>query len=197
MRTRVTRNLIVTLFVGVMSQDSTLMNIDERQETEEERHTRYLQYVCNYRACKYTADSKKTWGELIKDDYSHFVDLMKNHVPLESNTFKALSTDLHPPDLKECQTSVRAHDTPEAKQAEKDRFLDMTCTHNGRMNGKKWGDVLKNDYNYFMWSVGNAMGRETKTFNVLVECLTPSDKANVLGTPKGHVKTPKRVKTKM
>jgi hypothetical protein len=180
-----------------MTSVPTFMDTDDRNETEEELHLRYLQYTCTYKACKYTEPNEKTWGGLIKDDYPHFVELMKKHVPLDSNTFKVLSKNLHPPDLKECCRSTRVYETEEAKQEEKERFLDLTCTHTGRMNGKKWRDVLKKDYNYFMWSVGNTMGRETKTFKIFVECLTPADKVNVLGTPKGKVKGHKKARTKM
>jgi len=155
--------------------------------------TRYLQYECNYNACKYK-EPALTWGEMIKQDYSHFVWLMCNHVPLESNTFEALKEHLCLPDLKLAQSTKRQHDLPEAIEARTQRYLDLTCSHNGRMNGKKWREILKTDYDYFLWAVGNTMGRDTRTFNGFVECLTDKDKTMVLNTPKGKVKTKKHQK---
>ena len=168
---------------------------NDTPETPQERLTRYLQYECNYKACKYK-DPTKTWGEIIKEDYPHFVDLMTNHVPLQSQTFAVLKAELHLPDQKEAEKAVRFVDTEEEKAARTKRYLELTCQHNGRMKNKKWKDILSTDYEYFMWAVGNTMGRETRTFNTFVECLKEQDKVTVLKTPKGKVVVPKKGKAK-
>ena len=162
----------------------TLQEGDERTETKEERTLRFLQYQCSYRHCKYPLD---TWGEIIIKDYPHFVELMCKHVPAESKTFEALCEKLGPLDLEKAKTTERVY-TSESDSDRRDRYLDMTCSHNGRMKGKKWSEILNTDYGYFIWSVGNTMGRDTRTFNVFVECLTESDKRMVMCTPKGKVK---------
>ena len=55
------------------------------------------------------------------------------------------------------------------------------------MNGKTWRQIRAERYPYFMWSVGNSMGRDTKSFQVLVECLNPADQITVKTTNKGEL----------
>jgi hypothetical protein len=171
---------------------------DDEYNTPEDpgaRRARYLQYECNYRACKYKEGGHVfpvTWGYLVQHDYAHFVELMTQHVPLESTTYAALKGELLPPDQKAAENTVRFIDTDEAKAAQKERYLDMRCTHNGRMKNKVWRDILNTDYSYFLWSVGNTMGRDTRTFKTFFECLADSDKETVLKTPKGKVIAPKQ-----
>lgn len=171
-----------------------MMNTSD-DETDEEKKTRYLQYECTYRACKYK-DPLKTWGELVKTDYSHFCELMTNHVPLESTTFDVLKGELFPPDLKVAENTVRHQDTEKGQEEQLERYLDMKCEHRGRMHGKTWREILKKDYNYFMWSVGNTMGRDTRTFKTFIACLKTKDQTIVLSTEKGKVKTKKSPKFK-
>jgi hypothetical protein len=146
--------------------------------------TRYLQYECKYHLCKHTG---VTWGELIALDYPNFVDLMSHSVARDSNTFLALQGHLTPSDRMCAQTSTRHNDTEEGKKQTRERFLDLTCTHKGTMNGKTWRHILKNNYSYFMWSIGNTMGRDTKSFSVLVTCLKQEDQTRVITTPKGEL----------
>lgn len=184
------------LFPIPLTRQTTSQSMDTstdymNPEDPEERRLRYLQYDCNYRACKYK-DPPKTWGEIIKLDYEHFVDLMCKHVPLDSKTFAVLENELQLPDQEIARKSTRLIDTEEEKRAQKERYLSLKCQHNGRMKNKTWGQIFLTDYNYFLWSVGNTMGRSTRTFNTFVECLKEEDKIYVLKTPKGKVKVPQK-----
>ena len=160
--------------------------MDDDPEDDADRTVRYLQYDCTYKHCKYK-NPLWTWGRLVKEDYNHFVELMSKHVPLESKTFKALQGELLPPDLNIAKKTVRFIDEPVQKQAQKERYLKLLCTHNGRMRNKSWGEVLEKDYNYFLWAVGNTMGRDTRTFDTFLDCLKEEDRLMVLKTPKGKV----------
>jgi hypothetical protein len=173
------------VFTQQQQSPPALMDVDD------DLITRYLQYECSYRACKYRGSDVKTWGELIKCDRPHFVYLITSEVSVESNTFLALSTFLNPAELSLAQTFVRRRDTPEGKQERCNDFLRLKCTHKGRMGGKEWGVVRATDYSYFVWAVGNTMGRETKSFAVFCECLNPVELNLVLSCAKGQVKVPK------
>jgi hypothetical protein len=161
------------------------------EETTQERLTRYLQYDCTYKHCKYQ-DPLKTWGEIIREDYPHFLELMSQHVPLNSKTFDVLKSELNLDDVQVAENTIRFIDLPENKGKQQEAYLQLTCTHRGRMHGKTWGDILKKDYNYFLWSVGNTMSRETRTFNTLVKCLKDADQHMVRLTPKGKVRVSKK-----
>ena len=157
---------------------------DLNTETDDQKRVRYLQYKCNYRHCKYP---NYTWGEIIRDDYDHFVDLMSHHVPAESKTFDVLKELLTKTDRENAKTTDRIK-LIESPLERRERYLNMTCSHNGRMKGKTWRYILERDYNYFMWAVGNTMGRDTLTFATFVECLNEVDKRLIMCTPKGKMK---------
>lgn len=159
-------------------------SVTTSQESEEERRDRFMSYECCYAACKY---DKHTWRQIKEEDYEHFKSLLTNNVDRDSNTFKTLIQELTE------KERIIAMDTPWTPQTQPDleRYLDIVCGHNGRMKGKTWGHILKNHYDYFMWSVGNAMGRETRTFNAFITCLKDEDQLYVLSTPKGTVVTKK------
>ena len=163
-------------------------------QVDQEMITRYLQYECRYRMSKYRNDDVKTWGELIKDDYAHFVFLMSTEVSVDSNTFLALSTFLNPMDKLVALSSVRRKDTPEGKASENADFLNLVCSHRGRMNKLTWGKIRTKDYSYFVWAVANTMNRDTKSFSVFFNCLHEKEQQLVLSGPKGHVKVPKALK---
>jgi len=157
---------------------------------------RTLQYDCNYAFHVAKVGGKenvKTWGEIVNEDYLHFVELMCFHVGKDTQTFQTLSSQLQPPDLERALESTRIRDTEEFKDMEIQRFLNYTCTHNSKYNGRTWGFILGKNYQYYLWSVANTMGRDTRTFKALVQKLKPADRASVLGTPKGkfEVKWPK------
>ena len=166
----------------------TQSEVDEMLDTDEAMTVRYLQYDCKYRACKY---ADLTWGALVEQDYPHFVELMSTAVPLDSNTFLALRSRVRPEHMGIVTESVRTKDTPEGKARTQKEFLDMKCTHKGRMGGKTWRDIRRDDYSYFVWAVGNTMSRETKTFMVLSSCLDRTGNSIVTKTPKGQVKVRK------
>ena len=157
--------------------------------------TRYLQYEIRYSALT-PKNVGLTWGQLIDKDYAEFVDLMSYSVAVDSNTFMALKGHLKTPDdVEKAQAAIRHSDTDEGKKKTQEKFLALTCGHKGAMNGKTWGEIRKLDYSYFLWSVANSMGRDTKSFDVLVQCLTEKDRITVLTTPKGQLVVPrKRVK---
>ena len=148
--------------------------------------TRYLQYEVKYSDL---APRHKgiTWGQLITDDYHHFVYLMSYSVAKDSNTFLALKSELKPEDLEFSWHTIRTRDTDEGKKILQEKYLDLTCSHKGAMNGKTWRQIRAERYSYFMWSVGNSMGRDTKSFQVLVECLNPADQITVKTTNKGEL----------
>lgn len=168
----------------------TQQEVDEMLDTDEAMTLRYLQYDCKYRACKY---QDLTWGALILQDYPHFVELMSTQVPLDSNTYIALKSRVRPEHVGLTLTSVRTKDTPEGKEKTQKEFLDMKCTHRGRMNGKSWRDIRRDDYSYYVWAVGNTMTRDTKTFKVLSSCLDRAGTSIVEMTPKGQVKVRKNM----
>jgi hypothetical protein len=168
--------------------------VDEEQV---DNSIRYLQFECNYQACKYKDPHDIwTWGRIVKEDYPHFVELMSEHVPLASMTFQALKSHLTGRDLEEAEKKTRFIDTPEYENTRVDAFMQLTCQHKGRMNGKTWATIKKEDYNYFVWAVGNTMGRDTITFETLSKSLCEPEKAYVMATEKGQVKVAKRQKTK-
>jgi len=153
--------------------------------------TRYLQYECKYKMCKYRGADIKTWGQLIMDDYPHFAFLMSTEVGVESNTFLALFPYLYGTDRETAVTMTRRRDTPGGKQTIEEEFLQLVCSHKGRMHGLTWGAVRQKDYSYFVWAVGNSMNRDTKSFSVFYNCLLAKEKLLVDAGPKGQVKVPK------
>ena len=154
--------------------------------------TRYLQYIVKYSALT-PKNLGLTWGELIERDYEEFVELMTYSVAVDSNTFMALKGHLKTPgEVEHAQAAIRHGDTDDGKKKTQEKFLDLTCGHKGAMNGKTWGEIRKIDYSYFLWSVANSMGRETKSFDVLVQCLTEKDRITVLTTPKGQLVVPRK-----
>lgn len=159
-------------------------------EPDEAMVTRYLQYECNYRACKYR-DPLFTWGEIHNQDYEEFKKLLAYHVPVTSNTFIALVTQLLPSDQFMARMAVRYRDTPTGQDEECNQYLNYKCTHQGRMNNKSWAEIRDTEYSYFVWAVGNTMGRETKTFNIMKKCLLPAHQKMVMQTEKGQVKVRK------
>ena len=162
-------------------------------QPDPEMTTRYLQYECRYKNCKYQ-DPKLTWGELVKQDYNHFVDLMCYDVPRDSNTFLALAQELKSGDMEKAMSTTRHRDTTEGKEKTCDEYLSFKCMHKGRMNGKTWRDVRNKDYSYFVWAVGNTMSRDTKTFRVFRDCLKENEQKMVDSHDKGQVKVPKGLK---
>lgn len=168
--------------------DTELMGVDQ------EMVLRYLQYECRYRMSKYRDADVKTWGGLINDDYEHFVFLMSTEVAADSNTFLALSSFLRGEDLGNAVVSTRRRDTPEGKETMETDFLNLACTHRGRMHGRTWLEVRKKDYSYFVWAVGNTMGRDTRSFSIFRTCLHEREQALVDSAPKGQVKVPKGLK---
>ena len=174
-------------------QKAEMTEVDAVMEGEQEMMMRYLQYECNYKKCKYQ-NPKITWGHLITNDYNHFFELMKTEVPVESNTFLALSSQLKPGDRAIALAATRTRDTPAGRNAQCDEYLSFLCTHKGRMNGKDWRTVRNEDYSYFTWAIGNTMSRDTKTFGVFRDCLKPSEQQLVDSKPKGQVKVKKGLK---
>ena len=154
--------------------------------------TRYLQYEIKYSALT-PKNVGLTWGQLIDKDYAEFVELMTYSVAVDSNTFMALKGHLKTPgEVEHAQAAIRHSDTDDGKKKTQEKFLALTCGHKGAMNGKTWGEIRKLDYSYFLWSVANSMGRETKSFDVLVQCLTEKDRITVLTTPKGQLVVPRK-----
>jgi hypothetical protein len=165
-------------------------------EVDQMMSTRYLQYECRYKMCKYRDQDMKTWGALLADDYEHFAFLMRTEVGVDSNTFLALSPYLTGTDRQTALTTVRQRDTPEGKQKRDSDFLNLVCSHKGRMGGLTWGTVRQKDYSYFVWAVGNTMNRDTKSFNVFYNCLNEKEQKLVDSASKGQVKVPKGLKFK-
>ena len=159
--------------------------IAEDQPTEDE--LKYLQFDCGYYHCKYK-NPTKTWGELVVDDYPHFLELMTNHVPVLSRTFMALKTHIKTPtEMTIALNTQRLQDTPDYIEQQKERFLELVCTHKGKMNGKTWREIYEKNYPYFFWSVGNTMGRDTKSFDVFRSLLVKQDQLTVDRIEKGKV----------
>ena len=146
---------------------------------------RYLEFDCGFKACKY---DNVTWGQLLKLDYLHFVDLMSHHVPVDSKTFEALAGEMTPTESAAARAATRYVDTAKFVEDAQHEYMLLECTHKGRMNGRTWGYIFKNDYKYFMWAVGNTMGRQTRTFKVFSSMLMPEHVIYVQSTPKGQVK---------
>jgi hypothetical protein len=165
-------------------------DVDMMVDTDEAMTTRYLQYDCRYRACKYP---DVTWGALIEQDYDHFVELMSTEVPVDSNTFVALRSELKQEHVTDATSAVRTRDTVDGHAKIQKEFLDMKCTHRGRMGGKTWREIRLHDYSYFVWATGNSMGRETKTFRVLSSCLDKQGELIVNSQPKGQVQVRKNM----
>jgi hypothetical protein len=165
--------------------------MSERDETDLERKARYLQYECSYNA---NTHKGWTWGDLVMKDYDHFAYLMGNHVPLGSTTYSTLRSELKIVDQTMADKSVRFQDTEDGKRVQTEKYLDLVCSHKGRMGGKTWRDILNKDYDYFLWAVGNSMGRDTRTFNVFLQCLRETDIKRVLETEKGKVIVQKSIK---
>lgn len=159
----------------------------------EEQLEKYKAYECDYKACKYKAPPI-TWGELLEKDYEHFLYLLSNHVGVDTNTFKVLSTLLKDEDKDTAITTTRHRDTPEGKKEQEERFLQLKCGYKGKSNGKTWQEIKDTNYSFFLWAVGNAMGRDTQSFNVLKRCLKPQDRELVESTPKGEVRKTKKQK---
>ena len=174
-------------FSAPMPTMAPLVRMDtmgESDETDLERKARYLQYECSYNA---NTHKGWTWGDLVMKDYDHFAYLMGNHVPLGSTTYSTLRSELKIVDQTMTDKSVRFQDTEDGKRVQTEKYLDLVCTHKGRMGGKTWRDILNKDYDYFLWAVGNSMGRDTRTFNVFLQCLKPPDIKRVLETEKGKL----------
>lgn len=155
-----------------------------QEETKQEKLQRYLNYECTYKYCKYKG---KTWQQIINDDYPHFFQLMSDHVPADSQTFEVLSSQLMPTDIEHAKNSTRFVDTPVYKQQQLQKYMNMTCSHKGRMANKTWGEIYQKDYNYYLWAVGNTMGRHTRSYQVFLSALTKEDQEYVNNTPKGKV----------
>jgi hypothetical protein len=158
----------------------------EEENDDEERLLRYLQYDCNYRHSHYPG---KTWGEILILDYEHFKALLCIHVPREGKTYAALRKALKDEDKEFADTCIRVQ---EQEQDKFTRFMGYTCGHQGRMNKKTWLQILAKDYDYFLWAVANTMGRESTTFNVLIQALKPEDQAMVLKLEKGKYVSSKK-----
>jgi hypothetical protein len=167
--------------------------VSDVMEADVAMTARYLQYECKYRACKYP-ELTMTWGELFVYDYDHFRELLTHEVPLDSNTFVALRGHLKDEDVTKAFRTIRTRDTEDGKSKIRNEFLDMQCTHRGRMGGKTWREIREEDYSYFVWSVGNTMTRETKTYKVLSSCLDPHGTKLVNGSAKGQVVVQKKMK---
>jgi len=153
--------------------------------------SRYLGYTCDYHACKYK-DEGITWGELFQKDMAHFIDLMSHHVGASTKTFNVLSQLLSPEKREAAKRSTRRVDTPEYKKEQEDFYLNLTCTYKGKSNGKTWREIKDTNYSFFVWAVGNAMGRDTKSFHVFKRCLKPEDQKMVEETAKGEVRSKRR-----
>ena len=159
----------------------------------EEQIEKYLAYECDYKACKYKAPPM-TWGELVKKDYDHFLYLMSEHVGVGTTTFNVLLSQLTEDDKEKAMNATRYRDTPEGMKEEEERYLKLKCGYKGKSNGKTWQDIKDKDYSFFVWAVGNAMGRETKSFEVFKRCLKPEDRELVEATAKGEVRPSKKQK---
>lgn len=154
---------------------------------------KYKAFTCDYKACKYK-EEPMTWGEILDCDYDHFLYLLSNHVGVDTKTFKVLSTLLTDLDLQIATDHTRHRDTPDGQKEEEERYLKLKCGYNGKSKGKSWQEIKDDDYSFFMWAVGNAMNREGKSFNVFKRCLKPGDRELVENTPKGEVRSTKKLK---
>lgn len=168
---------------------ATPMNTEEPQNDL----SRYMGYNCDYHACKYK-DADITWGDLFKQDNEHFVDLLSHHVGASTKTFEVLSQLLTPDQREKATQAVRHADTPEYQKEQEEFYLGLTCNYNGKSKGKTWKEIKEKNYSFFVWAVGNAMGRDTKSFHVFKRCLEPQDQKMVEDTTKGEVRFSKRRK---
>jgi len=168
-------------------------SIGEPMDVDDDPLTRFLNYECEYRICKYK-NPLRTWGWIAQNDYAHFYELLSQHCPVDSKTYANLSLRLKPEDKAAADTTTRFINTPDGILERRNRLLSMRCGHNGRMKGKTWGYIYDKHYDYFLWSVGNAMGRQTRTFATFVDMLTPTDREMVHATPKGKVKVERKKK---
>ena len=159
----------------------------------EEQVEKYKAFECAYKACKYK-EPPITWGELSENDYEHFLYLLSESVGVDTMTFKVLSTLLTDDDKQAAKIATRYRDTPAGKKDEEELYLRLTCRYKGKSNGKTWKSIRDNNYSFFVWAVGNAMGRETNTFNVLKRCLKQEDRELVEATAKGEVRPSKKQK---
>lgn len=178
-------------FMGVGSKMDSTPEIN--MTVTEEQIERYKSFECDYKACKYKAPPI-TWGELHEKDYEHFLHLLSNYVGVDTNTFKVLSTLLKDEDKEGAVNTTRHRDTPDGMKEEEERYLQLTCGYKGKSNGKTWKSIKEDNYSFFLWAVGNAMGRDTKSFEVFKRCLKPGDRELVESTPKGEVRKTKRQK---
>ena len=179
------------MLIGLqLTNMATPMNIEETSN----ELSRYMGYTCDYHACKYKDDGI-TWGDLFQKDPAHFAELLSNHVGASTKTFEVLSQLLSPEKREEAKNATRHVDTPEYKKEQEDFYLNLTCNYNGKSKGKTWREIRDTNYSFFVWAVGNVMGRDTKSFNVFKRCLKPEDQKMVEDTAKGEVRFSKRRKT--
>lgn len=164
----------------------------DTEETANEL-SRYLGYTCDYHACKYKEDGV-TWADLFQRDPVHFTDLLSYHVGASTKTFEVLSQLLSPEKREEAKHTVRRVDTPEYKKEQEDFYLNLVCNYKGKSKGKTWKEIRDTNYSFFVWAVGNAMGRDTKSFSVFKRCLKPEDQKMIEETTKGEVRYTKRAK---
>lgn len=155
--------------------------------------SRYLGYTCDYHACKYK-DEGITWGDLFQKDPAHFTELLSYHVGASTKTFEVLSQMLTPSAAEEAKHTVRRVDTPEYKKEQEEFYLNLVCNYKGKSQGKTWKEIRDTNYSFFVWAVGNAMGRDTKSFSVFKRCLKPEDQKMIEETAKGEVRYSKRRK---
>lgn len=179
------------MLIGVQATImATPMNVEEAPDSSEEL-ARYLGYTCDYFACKY---KDTTWGDVFQKDPGHFADLLSYHVGASTKTFEVLSQLLSPEKRIEAKNAMRIVDTPQYQTEQEEYYLSLTCNYNGKSKGKTWREIRDNNYSFFVWAVGNAMGRDTKSFNVFKRCLKPEDRKMVEDTAKGEVRFSKRRK---
>jgi hypothetical protein len=162
-------------------------------DDDEKMAQRYLDYECNYR--RMPGDLRGLTWRAIKDHHPDtFVSLMTHDVSTDSKTFQLFQRFLTPEQRQVSSTTVKYQDSPEGIKERQERYLDLPCTHKGRMNGKTWREIRTKDYSYFVWSVGNSMGRDTKSYKSLLGCLNPTEQQLVEDTPKGQVRVSRSVK---
>lgn len=155
---------------------------------------RYLAYECNNSGLSEHHQGKGlTWGDILVTDYTEFQRLLGLYVRSTSRTFAVLSTCLKSrDDYINCRDAIVYYDSPAGQADEVDRYLSYKCTHKGRMNGKTWKEILKIDPSYIAWAVGNTMGRETKTYRVLLGVLPLNIQGDIESVLKGDYNPKKR-----
>jgi hypothetical protein len=143
---------------------------------------RYLNFVCTNRHSPY---KDKTWGWILENDYAAYVDLLSKYVRSNSRTFAILSKCLRSQeDYNRASLASFFYDTHDGQEEELARYLDFKCNHKGRMNGKTWGEIFHHHPDYFEWAVRNAMGRNTRTFQVLVKVFSQEKQDDIMRTPR-------------